>query len=493
MSVADQHAQLPHKLASRVPKSSVVDSRSGRNVISNRAKWLTVVTLSLGVAVGGLLVSTPASAATAETMFATSAPTTTVEPDSSAVTVGVKFATKSAGSITAVRFYKGAGNTGTHVGAIYSSSGTLLAKATVTNETSTGWQSATLSSPIAAGAGVTYTAAVYMPIGHYAVTDPSSWPVKRTNLTGLVGTYSYGTGVRFPAQTYQKSNYFVDVSFLPKAVAATAPPTTAPPVTTTPPVPTAPVFPDASNTGVPSGTTLTNYTGPSTITTDGTVIDAKKVTACLVIRADNVTIKNSLIQSRGCYFNVLSDDGNTGLKLTDVEIDGLSNDGGDSAINGGGFTCLRCDIHGTIDGIKAQSDVVIKDTWIHDLVITSESHNDGIQSLGTTSLKVLHNSIVLQDGSTSAIILSTGSASDMRNVQIDGNLLGGGAYTVYGGYLAGTDSRAKVSQIAITNNRFSTRIHPKSGAYGPLTSTDSPVVVSGNTWYDGPNAGKTVS
>ena len=252
-------------------------------------------------------------------------------------------------------------------------------------------------------------------------------------------------------------------------------------------------MPNADTTGVPEGVKLKDYTGPAIITKAGTVIDAKKVTSCLVIKADNVTIKKSLIRSRGCFFNVLSDNGNRDLTLTDVEIDGRDNATGDSAINGGGFTCLRCNIHGTIDGIKAQSDVVIQDSYIHDLTITADSHNDGIQSLGTTSLRILGNSIVLDDGSTSAIILSTGSASAMRNVEIDGNLLGGGAFTVYGGYLAGTDSPDKVSNIAITNNRFTTKIHPKSGAFGPLTSIDPPVKVSGNTWNDGPKAGQLVS
>jgi hypothetical protein len=223
------------------------------------------------------------------------------------------------------------------------------------------------------------------------------------------------------------------------------------------------------------------------------VIDAKKITSCLVIKADDVTIKNSLIQSDGCLFNVLADNGNTGLKLTDVEVDGMGNTAGDSAVNGSGYTCLRCNIHGTVDGLKAGTDVTIEDSWIHDLAMTAGSHNDGIQSLGTTRLTITGNTIVLADGATSAVILSTGSASAMRHVTISDNLLGGGAFTVYGGYQAGSDTRSKVSDIAITNNHFTTEIHPKSGAYGALTSADAPVSVTGNTWADGPNAGKPVS
>ena len=211
-----------------------------------------------------------------------------------------------------------------------------------------------------------------------------------------------------------------------------------------------------------------------------------------MIKADDVTIKNSLLQTDGCYFNVLSDNGNSGLTLSDVEIDGQGNTGGDAAIGGGGYTCLRCDIHGTTDGAKAGDDVVFRDSYIHDLAMTGDSHNDGIQSLGTSSLKIVHNTIIAPKGSTSAIILSTGSAYAMRNVSIDGNLLGGGAYTVYGGYLVGVDALSKISNISITDNRFTTQVYPRGGAFGPLTSVSDPVDVSGNTWYDGPNAGKSV-
>jgi hypothetical protein len=278
--------------------------------------------------------------------------------------------------------------------------------------------------------------------------------------------------------------------------APTVTPTTSSPSPTVEPTSASPSptagFPTTTSTGVPAGTTLTAYTGPSTITTAGTVIDGKRITSCIVIKANNVTIKNSLLQTNGCFFNVLSDNGNTGLQLTDVEIDGVNNATGDSAINGGGFTCLRCDLHGTVDGIKAQSNVVVQDSWIHDLVIGNDSHNDGIQSLGTTSLKILHNRIVMADGATSAVILSTGSASDMRNVQISNNLLGGGAFTVYGGYESGRDTLSKVSNISVTDNSFTTAVFARSGAYGPLTSVDSPVVTARNTYYDGSKAGQPV-
>src|SRR5438046_7558779 len=52
----------------------------------------------------------------------------------SPVELGVTFRADSNGYITGIRFYKSTGNTGTHVGNLWSSGGTLLASATFTGE-----------------------------------------------------------------------------------------------------------------------------------------------------------------------------------------------------------------------------------------------------------------------------------------------------------------------------------------------------------------------
>lgn len=253
-------------------------------------------------------------------------------------------------------------------------------------------------------------------------------------------------------------------------------------------------FPDATNTGVPPGVALTSYTGPSRITEPGTVIDSKIVTVPLVIAATahDVTIRNSVIRAHG-YWLVLNDDGATGLRIVDTEFDGLGNASNDAAVAGRNYTLTRVNIHGTVDGLKLGSNVTVEDSYIHDLVIGGGSHNDGMQSLGSDDVVIRHNTIIVGDGATAAIILSTGSADSMRRILIEGNLLGGGAFTVYGGYDAGRDDLSKVGDITIRDNRITTTIHPRGGAYGPFTSVDSPVVVTGNVWHDGPNAGEAVS
>ena len=72
------------------------------------------------------------------------------------------------GYLTGIRFYKGPSNTGTHVGYLWSSTGTLLATATFTNETATGWQQVTFANPVPIAINTVYIASYYAPNGGYA-------------------------------------------------------------------------------------------------------------------------------------------------------------------------------------------------------------------------------------------------------------------------------------------------------------------------------------
>ena len=57
----------------------------------------------------------------------TATPALASDPDTVAIEVGVKFQSSVSGYITGIRFYKGAGNAGTHTGTLWTSSGTQLA------------------------------------------------------------------------------------------------------------------------------------------------------------------------------------------------------------------------------------------------------------------------------------------------------------------------------------------------------------------------------
>ena len=78
--------------------------------------------------------------------------------DNQPIETGVKVRSDVNGFITAIRFYKGALNTGTHTAHLWSSSGVLLAEAAFSSETASGWQQATLSPPVAVTSNTTYVA-----------------------------------------------------------------------------------------------------------------------------------------------------------------------------------------------------------------------------------------------------------------------------------------------------------------------------------------------
>lgn len=86
----------------------------------------------------------------------------------SAVQLGVKFRSDVAGSITGIRFYKSSANTGTHVGSLWSSTGTRLATATFTGETASGWQQVNFAMSVAISANTVYVASYHATGGHYS-------------------------------------------------------------------------------------------------------------------------------------------------------------------------------------------------------------------------------------------------------------------------------------------------------------------------------------
>src|SRR4029450_10809175 len=90
--------------------------------------------------------------------------------DGQAIEVGVKFSVDVPGEITALRFYKGAGNVGTHVGHLWTAAGALLATAPFTSETASGWQEAPLAAPVAVEPGNVYVASYHSAAGGFAVS-----------------------------------------------------------------------------------------------------------------------------------------------------------------------------------------------------------------------------------------------------------------------------------------------------------------------------------
>ena len=159
-------------------------------------------------------------------------PAVPAESDPGAVELGVKFTVDIAGMITGVRFYKGAGNTGTHVGNLWSANGNQLASAVFTNETATGWQQVDFASPVPVSPGTVYVASYHAPNGNYALdsgyfanSGVESGPVNllQDGVSGGNGVYVYSATSQFPASSWQASNYWVDVVFATSVSDSTPP------------------------------------------------------------------------------------------------------------------------------------------------------------------------------------------------------------------------------------------------------------------------------
>jgi hypothetical protein len=289
----------------------------------------------------------------------------------------------------------------------------------------------------------------------------------------------------------------------PSTTPTHAPTPTAPTPTIAPPSPTG-GFPDASNTGVPAGVTLTPYTGSCNITATVT-IDAKTISCPggLNIRAAGVVIENSKVNGR---IVVDTDENRTwSLTLTDSEVDAGSGDL--PAIYNGNVTILRANIHGGHNGLECQehsSYCSLRDSWIHDQwqALTGDTHLGGFLALGNVvpctgtngaCVELLHNTIVCDAAENSSGGGCTGDINllphygPLPGAIIKNNLLGGNAgaaFCTYGG--AGMEYPA--SNIVYMGNVFERGTNNKCAAYGPVTNFNSAApgnVWANNTWDDG--------
>jgi chitodextrinase len=244
-------------------------------------------------------------------------------------------------------------------------------------------------------------------------------------------------------------------------------------------------FPNASNTGVPAGTTL--HTCATTITAAGTY-DACQFNGPVVVSASNVKITRSLILGP-----VRPSDSQTGLVISDTTINCqcLSTNDNDTpvAIMENNYTLLRVNLYNAGHGAAVKNNVLIQDSYIHDLGGNTQAHKDGIFIGDGHDSRIIHNNVECNDGperGCSAAIGIFDDFSDVYNFVIDGNLLNSnGAYCFYA---SGGPSKPYVSHnITFTNNHFGRKFEAKCAVLGPVTYWDASkpgMVWSGNVWDD---------
>lgn len=339
--------------------------------------------------------------------------------DATVLTCAVLFRSLVSGYATHVRFWKSAADVATtrNVG-IYDLLGTnLIASGTSVGEPAgPAWITVALTAPVRIEPTRVYVSAVHFPSGQYgAQVGGFTSAVTRGYITALAdndpaaaagnGRYVVGPALAFPTENFGSPNYWIDV------------------------VVAIPEWVDASSTGYAPGSVLTPYAGQMSVTTNDTVVQNTRITGNVVITASNVTFRNCEIIADTLYHTVFITSPYTGTKFVDCTITG--NMGAQNGIVGAG-TFIRCDLSGFENAISPNGAADIYDCYMHNFGYTPgvDPHYDGIQNDGSSNSKYIHNTIILNQNQTAAI-MNDNFFAGLDNIEIAYNYITGGTYPLY--------------------------------------------------------------
>lgn len=241
-------------------------------------------------------------------------------------------------------------------------------------------------------------------------------------------------------------------------------------------------IPMPDTVGVPTGTTLTPYTGPLVIDdSDDPIIDAKVVTGCLNIRRPDVFITRSLILCDSEDQAAITQEtgwvgDTTGLVIAQNEIRPATTNGWLRRavyLQDGGATVEQNYIHGMISGVYVGSNTVVDGNFIgqgyhpachppepqpcdeHDGHSTLVAANGGVQNV-----VVSNNHLQIADNTNASSAVSfyaeawAGGPTD--NVSIEGNLMYGDAlHCAYPGHSPNL-GESPHTNMRFVGNRFGT-------------------------------------
>lgn len=140
------------------------------------------------------------------------------------VELGVKIVPIVNGQIEAIRFFRQCGNAAGFDVYLYAPDGTVLATSSTPGvEAMHGWQTVPLVAPVPVTAGLTYTASYHASNGCFTFDPGAFLDERRTDFlrapssaaAGGNGVFRYGPGGVRPVQSANRSDYYVDVEFLP--------------------------------------------------------------------------------------------------------------------------------------------------------------------------------------------------------------------------------------------------------------------------------------
>ncbi len=346
---------------------------------------------------------------------------------------------------------------------------------------------------------------------------------KLTATSGAVptGWFTYGLGTAITTAgthslaiqtTHSDGLQFTSRSSTPAAeleltIASTgSSPTTAPPTApTTAPTPTTPAptssKPTASNTGfLGDKAKLTKHVGNFTAGTNGQVIEGREILGRVIVKANNVTIRNSIIrggqkaaEANGPLLQAWND--NTGLLIENVTFAPTLQNYSQDGIRVQQATIRNVNVSGTVDGIGVQSTMSgqstrIENSWVGNLYVTSVpksvhddliTHNDGLQMHGGAYRITVTNSNLNGAASGAAIMMAAGAPTSGQ-LTATKSWFGGGGCSIN----IAEKSKGAYSGVSITNNVFArgtTKV--KDCAIVAGSATKGKWTASGNKFDDG--------
>ena len=238
----------------------------------------------------------------------------------------------------------------------------------------------------------------------------------------------------------------------------------APPVVTGGSCPAFPSFPDASCTGVPSGTSLV-ASGDITTTSNGQTIDAKLVNGDIVLDHDNVTITNSRIKGRVWAH------GHRGLTLSNVDIgpDSCAATAGSfpTIVQADGFTLTQTRVHhndADLIQIGGGQPVLIQDSVLDRTCYYDGAHLDAFQYYdpgGQVNATIIH------------------SVLDSRPV----NVVGLGNAAIQWGDFPGSDTVLTLYHNKFAGGNFTTQLNDASISSHVLIDAHDNVYVKDSYQY----------
>lgn len=250
-------------------------------------------------------------------------------------------------------------------------------------------------------------------------------------------------------------------------------------VVTTEPVPDpVPVFPAADTTGVPDGVRLT-ASESVTVTEDGTVLEGLHVRGRIVVEAQDVVIKNTLVESDTSLAPIHVTRDASGVLIEDVEVDNQDGTGIGIFLQGSA-TVRRVDVHSAEDGMRINADdVLVEDSYVHDLSRMPDGHHDCIQIRSGDRVTIRGNNLqayveATDDPMNSAVQIGSLSGEDqITDLLVVGNLMNGGNYTVNGG------GREEIESARYVENRFG-----RNYRFGVVGNLQNSVWEDSNVWHD---------